>query len=171
MTYNEDTDRCGEPKPDGKPCKRPAGWGTENDSGPCADHRNERRALRKFNDQTRERILGAAQQGAFKIHCAQVAGITEQTLRNWLEWGERDLENGFDTELSQFHLDFHRARGAGAVKRLSNARDEFVLERSYGYTKREEIEHSGTINASEAYAEILKQSRADGDESDTSTEP
>lgn len=142
-------DICGEPRADGEPCQRPAGWGRDADSGPCVDHATEKRVLRQFDDATREQLLGAAETGAFKQHCAQYAGITEQTLRNWLNWGRDDLDNDEDTELAEFYLDWQRARGRGAVERLGDVDDEFALERGYGYTKTQKVEHSGegiTIN-------------------------
>jgi hypothetical protein len=36
---DKSTDLCGQPKADGEPCTRPAGWGTDHPgSGPCEDH-------------------------------------------------------------------------------------------------------------------------------------
>ncbi|GAB3669532.1 hypothetical protein [Halopiger thermotolerans] len=136
-----DDDRCGSTDTDsGQPCQRPAGWGTDRDSGPCVDHVDDDRALRKFDQGRREKLIGAAETGAFKEHCAQYAGITEQTLRNWLNWGEEDLEDGKETDLAEFYLDWQRARGRGVVERLENVDDDWVLERGFGYSKTEKRE-------------------------------
>lgn len=36
-----DSDQCGYPCADDTPCRRPAGWGTEHEDGPCRDHQQE----------------------------------------------------------------------------------------------------------------------------------
>lgn len=138
-------DICGEQNADGTECKRDAGWGRGEDvnSGPCMDHVDDYHNPKKLTPETKSTLVGAAQEGAFKQHCAQVAGITEQTLRNWLNWGEADVENDVDSPCADLFLDFQRARGAGAVRRLKDVRSEFVLERSYDYTKTEERQITG----------------------------
>jgi hypothetical protein len=88
-------------------------------------------------------LVGAAQEGAFKKHCAQVAGITPQTLRRWLNWGEEDVDKEIDSPCADLYVRYQRARGAGAIRRLKDANTEFVLERSYGYTKTEEHQVTG----------------------------
>lgn len=142
----EDTSICGYVKDNDVPCQRPAGWGTPSELGHCKDHAEEYRVPRKLTEETKNQIIGAAQRGAFKKHCAMVAGITPQTLRNWLNQGEDHIQNDLETPLSEFYLRFQRARGAGAAERLSEVSPEFVLERSYGYTKTEtrkvEAEHT-----------------------------
>lgn len=125
----------------GPPCQRQAGWGTESDIGPCKDHAEDYVVPDKLTEETKNQLIGAAQQGAFKRHCAQTAGLRPRTLRRWLSWGEDHCERGIDSELAEFYVRFQQARGAGAVRRLKDADDEFVLERSYGYTKTERHEH------------------------------
>lgn len=134
---------CGYEKDDGEPCKRPAGWGTDASIGHCRDHAEEFRTPRKLDEETKQSLIGAAQTGAFKRHCAEVAGITPQTLRNWLRQGEEHANNGLETPLAEFYFRFQRARGAGAVSKLREVNPEFVLERSYGYTKSHEVELTG----------------------------
>ena len=141
---SDNTNTCGSTDTStGEPCGRPAGWGRDADSGHCVDHATDDRVLRKFDNATREQLIGAAERGAYKKHCAQYAGVTEQTLQNWLTWGLEDIEDHKDTALAEFYLGWQRARGRGAVDRLAEVDAEFVLERSYGYTKKEEIEHTG----------------------------
>jgi len=136
-----DDDICGHPTANDGSCQRAAGWGTERDSSPCRDHVQDRPVLREFSEETRQRILGAAESGAFKKHIAQVAEISTDTLNRWLDMGERDAENGFETDLAGFYRSWQRARGAGALQTLKECDEEFVAERAYGYTKTERREH------------------------------
>jgi len=138
---NMDGDICGEPTADGTPCQRTAGFGTDTEDGPCYDHVEERPVLRKFTPERRERIVGAASSGAYKKHIAQMAEIDPDTLERWLSMGEKDEQNALDTDLAEFYTDWQRARGVGALQKLQNVDDEFILERSYGYTKTERREH------------------------------
>jgi len=134
-------DNCGYELDDGTPCQRDAGWGTDSTIGHCKDHAQEWTIPQKLDEETINTLVGAAQSGAFKKHCAQVAGITPQTLRSWLAEGEDHAERDLDTALADLHLRFTRARAASAVQKLQNADDEFVLERSYGYIRQERKEH------------------------------
>jgi len=134
-------DICGEPTAEGTPCERRPGFGTDRDDGPCMDHVEERPVLRKFTPQRRERIIGAASSGAYKEHIAQLVEIDPDTLNRWLEMGQTDEQNGLDTDLAEFYTSWQRARGAGALQKLQDVDPEFILERSYGYTKTERREH------------------------------
>jgi len=133
--------KCGQPTKDGGKCQRDAGWGLESDIGPCRDHAEEYRVPKKLDEETKNSLVGAAQAGAFKRHCAHVAGIAPSTLRDWLNRGEDHVTNDIDSPLADLYRRFQRARAAGAVSKLRDADDEFVLERSYGYTKTERKEH------------------------------
>lgn len=136
---------CGYDKDDGKPCRRPAGWGTESQMGHCKDHAEEYRVPRKLDEETASTLRGAARAGAKIKDCAAVAGIARSTLWDWLNTGEEHASNDLDTPLAEFYRTFQRARGAGAVELLRDSSSEFILERSYGYVKTEkrEVEHSG----------------------------
>lgn len=135
---------CGEEKENGEPCRRDPGWGREGiTEGPCRDHIGDFHNPKKLTPDVKSTLIGAAQEGAFKVHCAQLAGISEQTLRNWLNWGEEDVEKDIDSPCASLYSEYMRARGAGAVRRLKDADTEFVLERSYGYTKSEEHQLTG----------------------------
>ena len=138
------SDICGEETDAGEPCKRKAGWGRDGVSeGPCKNHMDEYHNPNKLTPERKSTLVGAAQEGAFKEHCALIARISEQTLRNWLNWGEEDVQKGIDSPCADLFLDFQRARGAGAVRCLKDANSEFILERSYGYNKTETHEVSG----------------------------
>ena len=118
----------------GEPCKRPAGWGTESEIGPCKDHEVAKGGRpSKFNEDRKERILQAARNGTTKAGCARAGGINESTLYDWLN------------KYPDFSKSFKRARAEGEQQLIQDedVDPEFVLERSYGYTKSQEIEHSG----------------------------
>ena len=90
----------------------------------------------KFKD-ARESILEAARRGTTKEGCARAGGVTYETLRTWLD------------EKSEFFAAFKRARAEGEsalVEATAEQNPKFVLERSYDYVKKQEIEHSGDVS-------------------------
>lgn len=143
----------------GEPCQRDAGWGTNASRGPCRDHVQSYTVPKKLTPEVQNSLIGAAKEGAKIKHCAQLAGIGGTTLWEWLSEGEEHIEADIDSELAELYRTFHRARASGAVKRLRDANDEFVLQSSYGYTKREEHEVDMTVNMDpgEAYVAALEQ--------------
>lgn len=135
MPWVENT--CGEPTGDGTPCERPAGWGTGRSIGPCKTHEADNRKLRKLDEDAEQTLIGAAQQGAKHEHCAMLAGVGARTLREWRQWAQEDIADGIENDLTDFYRRYQRARAAGALKNLKQSDPEFILERSYGYTKTE----------------------------------
>lgn len=135
---------CGEEKENGGPCRRDPGWGREGvTEGPCRDHIGDFHNPKKLTPDVKSTLIGAAQEGAFKEHCAMIAGISMSTLQNWMNWGEEDVEKGIESPCADLYWAYQRARGAGAVRRLKDADGEFVLERSYGYTKEQDVNLGG----------------------------
>lgn len=134
---------CGYEIEEGRTCKRPAGWGTKSDLGHCRDHAEDYAVPRKMKDDNVEDMLEIATMGAKKQDIAAYGGITLETLRVWLNKGERHVDDGIDSPFNTFYLAFQRARAEGARNLLSNSSAEFILQSSYGYTKRQAIEHSG----------------------------
>lgn len=118
----------------GEPCQRKAGWGLDSDKGPCKDHLNGRPT--KFTEDRVEKILAAARAGAKKAGCARAAGIHRETLDNWLE----EYDDFFDA--------WSTARWDAEEDSLEGVSDEWLLERSFGYAKKEELdaEVSGEID-------------------------
>lgn len=136
----------------GEPCQRPAGWGFEGSQlGPCKTHDQTQRKLRKLDAETKSTLVGAAQAGAKHEHCAMLAGIAPRTLRQWRDWAREDLDDGLETELTEFYLRYQRARAGGAVSTLKECSPEFLAQASYGYTKteRREHEHEGAVAVGE----------------------
>ncbi|EMA38460.1 helix-turn-helix domain-containing protein [Halococcus hamelinensis] len=136
---DEDFDICGSTNTStGEPCQRPAGWGTDRDYGPCTQHPREGRPS-KFTDSRKDQAIQRARIGATLEGCARAAGISYRTLRNWLDRGEESGEDG--DPYFQFFQAFNRARGSGEgdlLERVKEQKPEFILERSYDYTKTEE---------------------------------
>lgn len=121
-----DDEQCGAETQAGEPCKLPA--------GSCPHHETESGWPRKLRERE-EDILEAARRGTTKEGCARVAGVSEQTLYNWLN------------TYIEFFESFTRARAKGEQVLLEHedTSPEFLLERSYDYTKTQEIEHSGDV--------------------------
>lgn len=138
------TETCGHIKEsNGEACELPAC----RSDGKCWHHTETGERLEHDGgrphllEKHREEILEYARDGMSVKDCAGIAGVTKNTLYNWLEEDE-----------DFFHA-FTRARSAGAhslreaVLYEDNGYDtsgaRFLLERSHGYTKKEEIEHTG----------------------------
>ena len=136
---DEDFDICGSTNTStGEPCQRPAGWGTDRDYGPCKQHPRDGRPS-KFTPERRDQVIQRAKKGASKEGCARAAGISYRTLHRWLERGEESGEDG--DPYWQFCQAFNRARATGEdelLDRVKESKPEFLLERSYDYTKTEE---------------------------------
>jgi transposase-like protein len=76
-------------------------------------------------------VMDAAERGLTLEGVARAAGIGISTLRDW-----RTKHDDFSAALS-------RARARAEAELIENADAEFVLERSYGYTKEQEVEVTG----------------------------
>lgn len=86
--------------------------------------------LEKFRDE----LIDAAEEGLTYEGIARVAGVGLSTLQEW----RKDHE--------EFNAELERARARGEVQLVRETREsrpEFILERSYGYTKEQEIALSG----------------------------
>jgi hypothetical protein len=82
----------------------------------------------------KDAVLEAARKGVTLEGCARAAGIDESTLYRW-----RDKYDEFAEELRQAR---HEAE-LDYVDDVSDRGAQFMLERSFGYVKREEIAHEG----------------------------
>jgi len=143
-----DDDICGYPTKSNGDCQHPTT--EEGDADRCwMDAHNDsdlpdkqQPGRRSKLEDVREDILAAARAGASKQGCARAAGIVKSTL---YEWTSPDSEY-YDEE---FHEDFLQARWQGELRYIRNPEDvdsrhaQFLLERSFGYTKEQTIEHEG----------------------------
>jgi hypothetical protein len=98
----------------------------------------------------KEDVLKGARHGMTIEGCARLAGVARKTLWNWRE------------DYPEFASEFRQARAEGELDHLENVSDhgsQFILERSYGYTKTEkreiEAEHDvdGGISVTEFFAQ------------------
>jgi len=133
-------DVCGAPTAAGGTCDHPTT--AEGDPDRCwVDAHNEADVPddqqpgvdNKLEDH-KETVLKAARSGVTLAGCARAAGIDESTLYRW-----RDKYPEFAAEL-------RRARFEAELDLVDDVSDrgaQFLLERSFGYIKREEIEHDG----------------------------
>jgi hypothetical protein len=120
-------DICGAECTDGTPCENNAGscpWHGEGDSP-------DNGRPTKLDDETWDDCMAAAEQGLTLEGIARVAGIGVSTLREW-----REHRDDFSAALS-------RARARGERRLIQDADAEFILERSYGYTKSQDVDVSG----------------------------
>jgi transposase len=138
---SEDYSICGSEKTStGEPCQRPAGWGTDEDFGPCKEHPRDGRPS-KFTTERRADAIERAKSGATLEGCARAAGISYRTLNRWLNRGEESGEP--DDPYWQFCQAFARARASAEddlLRRVREDKPEFILERSYEYWKTEKHE-------------------------------
>lgn len=131
-----DTDeQCRHIKNDGEPCE----YRGKHDDGKCGIHTDETDTGPGRPSEIVEReddILAGARQGMTMEGCARLAGVDESTLYRYLNKNE------------EFCKSLKRARAHGELKHLQSVNDsgsQFILERSFNYTKTEkrELEHSG----------------------------
>ena len=129
---SDDTDQCGHPTAEGTPCKHPA---TDGDSCWLAEHGGDSKPsgrpsiLQEYEGD----ILTGARQGMTLAGCARLAGIDESTLYDWIK------------TYPEFSKSLKRARAHGELKHLQSVNDSgsrFILERSFGYYKKEKRELS-----------------------------
>jgi hypothetical protein len=108
------TDTCGSTDTiTGEPCQRPAGWGTDRESGYCRTHEEggEEPGGRdpKLTKERQDRIAQSIAEGKSIVSAARMTGITPKTVYNWLERGQ-DADEGIYAEFFQA---FTRAKGHG----------------------------------------------------------
>lgn len=127
------TDTCGHPTADGGECQNPA---TDGDSCWLAEHGGD--AAPSGRPSTLEDhwddIMVGAKQGMTLEGCARLAGVDESTLHRWIDKDE------------EFRKSLKRARAQGELQHLQSVNDSgsrFILERSFGYVKKEKREITG----------------------------
>lgn len=148
-------DVCGYEKADGEPCQLPA----SREDGRCHHHTeiDEERAnggRPSIFDEYRDDVIEAAEDGLTIEGCGRTAGVGVSTLYEWLD------------EREDFAEAFNRARARGERRLIRQALTDddvdertarFLLERSFGYTKSQELELEGdglTINVPDDASEF-----------------
>lgn len=129
-------DQCVATKNDGDPCE----YAAKYPDGKCGIHseHNERQdpggRPSKLTDDVRDDVMVGARQGMTIEGCARLAGVAEKTFHDWLN------------KNPDFRKSFRRARAQGELKRIQTVNErgsQFLLERSYGYTREQKVEHTG----------------------------
>jgi len=152
---------CVATKNDGDPCEYAAKYddgkcGIHTDENPRQDPGGRPSLLEEYEDD----IMVGARQGMTLEGCARLAGVDESTLHRWI------------TDNEDFRKSLKRARAHGELTHLQSVNDSgsrFILERSFGYYKKEkrELEHSGEVSGSlfELPSEVTDNwERDDGDD-------
>lgn len=122
---DEERELCGKETSKGTPCQNYA------DSCPW-DHEGANSNGRPSKlDDTWDDLIDAAERGLTFEGIARSAGIGVSTLTDW-----RDGHDDFSAALN-------RARARAEQELIQEASAEFVLERSYDYVKKQEVEHTG----------------------------
>jgi hypothetical protein len=118
----------------------------------------------KYTATVRKKLIQAIKMGATYELAAGYAGITYRTFRNWMEQGERDVEqqeqnpDGDPGEFLQFFQDVKAAEAAGAMvwlAKIERAAGEnwqaaaWKLERRFPHMYGRSVqEHTGTVEQS-----------------------
>ena len=129
---SDENELCGHTTADGTPCQHPA---TDGDSCwiPAHGGNAENHGRPSLLDEYEDDILTGARQGMTLEGCARLAGVAEKTLYEWI--------NSYD----DFRKSLKRARAHGELTHLQSVNDSgsrFILERSFGYYKKEKRELS-----------------------------
>ena len=133
-------DTCGHPTDSG-PCKNPPTEGDHcwiDSHGGTVDGHGRPSKL----DDVLDNVLDAAENGLSKKGIAETAGVDESTLHRW--------ESNHD----DFRKSLRRARArgqrhlieGGLYGEVDTRMAQFLLERSHGYTKEQEVELSGEVD-------------------------
>lgn len=125
----DETELCGEPTTEGQPCQKAATRAddrchlhTEVDTEDGGDLGRPPKLDDVYDD-----VMAAAEEGLTYEGIARVAGVGRSTLDDWRR------------ENDEFSAELERRRSVGERKLIQEADAEFVLERSYEYTKEQDI--------------------------------
>lgn len=109
-------DICGYVKNDGEEC----GFSPKYPDGRCGHHtehdtgaENDEGRPSKLSYERQEKIAQALEQGKSLNSAARMAGVTPNTVYNWLDRGESQKQNGKDNEYTEFFNRITRAKGQG----------------------------------------------------------
>lgn len=110
---------------------------------------------RKFDDDRARDALDAAREGKSIRGCARAAGVRHSTMREWVDDEGVDGLSFTDADGTDrdFAVAFRRARSAGESELIDGGLNDdynpsmakFLLSSSFGYSDKQEIEHSGEV--------------------------
>jgi len=103
------TDKCGAETTDGTPCENPAESCPWHDT----DDPPENGRPSKLSHERQEAIAADIEQGRSMRSAARKQDLTPQTVMNWMQRGEADLEDGKANEYTDFFERITRAKGYG----------------------------------------------------------
>lgn len=135
-----DDEKCGEETSKGTPCQNDADscpWdhGGENDTG---------RSKLLDDERKQELILTAVRAGLNIPDQAAHAQVSEKTLRRGLCCVETPRQPTLTTDdPCDFCQSYAHAHAGGAISILEECRPEFRAAASFGYTDKQQIEHTG----------------------------
>lgn len=112
-------DDCGHIKQDDEPCTFPGKY----PDGKCGHHTEEDEPVEvesnppgrptKLSYERQEQIASDLEAGRSLTSAARKAGVTPQTVINWVDRGEAEKEAGNENEYTQFFERITRAKGEG----------------------------------------------------------
>ena len=110
------SDECGHIKNDDEPCT----FNAKYEDGKCGHHTecdtgNDRDSGRpsKLSYERQEQIAADIEAGRSLTSSARKAGVTPQTVINWVDRGQAEKEAGKENEYTQFFERITRAKGEG----------------------------------------------------------
>jgi len=122
----DDDDRCPATNRDGERCGHPAGWGTDNDDGPCKFHGGEAGAP-EGNGNAEKHGLTADREKWFDRHREDASPLVKALVESYVEDAPFGFENTAKVDqLCEVAIDQARLREANEYL------DEFLTEQVVG---------------------------------------
>jgi len=112
---DDDTEQCGHIKNDGEPCT----FGAKYDDGKCGHHTECETGEdpigrpTKLSYERQEQIASDIEQGRSMASAARKAGVTPQTVINWMDRGKGELSEDKENAYTAFFERITRAKGEG----------------------------------------------------------
>lgn len=106
----DDEELCGAPTTKGGECQNTAKscpWHSDDEEPPDTGRPS------KLSYERQEQIAEAIEQGRSLNSASRMAGITPNTVYNWLDRGEAEVKAGNDNEYTEFFRRVTRAKGHG----------------------------------------------------------
>jgi len=126
----DDDERCPATNRDGERCGHPAGWGTDNDSGPCKFHGGASDGAPEGNGNAETHGLRSDREKWFKRHREDASPLVKALVESYVD----DAPFGFEStakvdQLCEVAIDQARLRHANEYL------DEFLTEQVVGVSE------------------------------------